>query len=158
MGIMTDISEDKQGSDLLKMALDHVARWNEFHVTSGLQVINFFLVSAAVLGAAYVSALNGHLHLIAGVIALVGAGASGAAYLIARRQGSIARLAWEPLKEIQHRIAGSLNIDSLRMAERADASTSGRVFWRRSNFTITAIFSIDVALGVAAAIYAWLSG
>jgi hypothetical protein len=152
---MADVSEDKQGSDALKMALDHAARWNEFHITNGLQVVNFFLVSAAVLAAAYVSALNGHLHLIAGMVALVGAGASGAAFLIGRRQSSIARLAWEPLKEIQNRIAVSLNIDSFRMAERADASAQG---FLRSHVTVNAIFYIDIALGVAAAIYAWLSG
>ena len=153
---MADVSEDKQGSDVLKMALDHAARWNEFHITNGLQVVNFFLVSVAVLAAAYVSALNGHLHLIAGMVALVGAGASGAAYLIGRRQSSIARLASEPLKEIQNRIAVSLNIDSFRMAERAGANEQG--FLRRSHVTVNAIFYIDIALGVAAAIYAWLSG
>lgn len=153
---MTDVSGDKQSSELLKMALDHVARWNEFHVTNGLQVINFFLVTVAVLAAAYVSALKGNLDLIAGVIALVGAAASGAAYLVGRRQRSIAGLAWEPLKEIQHRIAEGLNIDSLRMAERADASV--QAFWHRSHYTINAIFPVIMALSAAAAIYAWLSG
>jgi len=90
------------------------------------------------------------------MVALVGAGASGAAYLIGRRQSSIARLASEPLKEIQNRIAVSLNIDSFRMAERAGANEQG--FLRRSHVTVNAIFYIDIALGVAAAIYAWLSG
>ena len=149
-------SYDNQDTELLKVALDHVVGWNEFQVTCGLQVVSFFLLSAAVLAAAYVSALTGHLYAVAGTIALVGAAASGGAYLIGRRQSYIARLAQKPLMEIQDRLAGSLNIDSLRMAVQVEASR--RTFWRGSNSTANVIFPVAMALSMVATIYAWLKG
>ena len=152
---MANVS-DEQDVDLLKAALDHVVRWNEFHVTSGLQVINFFLLAGSVLAAAYVSALNGNLHAIAGVIALVGGAAAVGTYLIGRRQSEIAQLAEEPLKELQDRIAESLAIESLRMAEEVHASRKD--MWRRSSVAATATFLVIAGLSLTAAIYAWLSG
>lgn len=77
-------SDEINNTDLLMAALDHATRWNEFHTTSGFQIINFFFLTTAVLAAAYVSALNGHLDVIAGVIALVG----GAVELAVRSQRS----------------------------------------------------------------------
>ena len=149
-------NDDNRDVDLLKAALDHAVRWNEFHLTSGLQVINFFLLSAAVLAAAYVSALNGHLYTVAGTIAVVGAAASGGAYMIGMRQSFIARLAREPMIEIQDRFARSLNIDSFRMA--VEVEVSRRAFWRRSHFFVNVIFPVVIAFSLAAAVYAWLKG
>jgi hypothetical protein len=147
-------SDEINNSDLLMAALDHATRWSEFNTTTGFQVINFFLLTAAVLAAAYVSALNGHLDVIAGVIALIGGAASVGAYLVGRRHSYIARLAGEPLKQIQDRLARDLNIDSLRMVEQVRDSRHAP--WRRSNLAANAIFPVVVAFSIAAAIYAWL--
>jgi hypothetical protein len=145
---------EKKDADLLVPALEHVARWNEFHRTSALQAIYFFLLTSAVLGTAYVSALNGHQDVIAGAVALADCAAAGATYLIFHRQSKIAHLADGPLKEIQGRIADELGIDSLRMGERIP---SGRqVQWRRSSFILNVSFSLVIALSLAAALYAWL--
>src|SRR5262249_33071062 len=115
MVIVTDGVNNKKDTDLLVSALAHLDRWNEFHRTSALQTANFFVLTAAVLGAAYVSALNGHHDAIAGVAAVAGGAFAGVTYLIFRRQGNIAHLADRPLKEIQGRIADELGIDSYRM-------------------------------------------
>jgi hypothetical protein len=104
--------------DMLVAALDRA--WNrwEFRVNNGLQVLNFFLLAAAILVAAYVSALSSHLNAVAAAIAVFGAAASGVAYVVGRRQSQVAALAVEPMRDIQERLAQSLSIDSLRMIGR----------------------------------------
>jgi hypothetical protein len=154
MVIVPDRVDRNKDADLLVSALEHVVRWNEFHRTSALQAINFFLLTAAVLGTAYVSALNGHQDAIAGVVALAGGGAAGGTYLIFHRQNSISHLADVPLREIQGRIADALGIDSLRMVE--DTSSGQGLQWRRSAFIVNVSFPLIIALSLAAAFYAWL--
>jgi steroid 5-alpha reductase family enzyme len=93
---MTDTDNDRRDVALLTIALDHAMRWLEFRITNGLQVLNFFLLAAAVMSAAYVSAINGRLHAVAGVIALLGVAAAGAAYFVGKRQREVAQLAHAP--------------------------------------------------------------
>ena len=124
---------------LLALALDHVIRWYEFRTTSGLQVLNFFLLASAVMSAAYVSAINGRLHTVAGAIALIGVTVSGAAYFVGRRQRDVARLAVAPLKEIESRLA----IDR-------------KLWWHNPTVTANVVFPLAAVVSVAAAIYAWL--
>ena len=139
---------------LLALALDHVTRWYEFRTTSGLQVLNFFLLASAVMSAAYVSAINGRLHTVAGAIALIGVTVSGAAYFVGRRQRDVARLAVAPLKEIESRLAIDLSIDSLRMTGRAEEHR--KLWWHNPTVTANVVFPLAAVVSVAAAIYAWL--
>ncbi len=149
---MSDGGKDKDIA-LLTVALDHATGWYQFRTSNGLQVLNFLLVATAVLSAAYVSAINGGLHVVAGAIALVGLAVSGGAYLVGRRQRDDARLAETPIMEIQNRLAADLNIDSLRMAQR---SVEDRKIWWHSAKTIAhIIFQLGAVLSIAAAVYAW---
>jgi hypothetical protein len=107
-----DVSVTQTDLDSLAMALEHVTKWREFYTTSGLQVLYFFLVAAALLSTAYVSALNGRLHFIAGAIALGGVALSATAYLVGRRQRDVARLADPPMAELESRLASILRVDS----------------------------------------------
>lgn len=50
MAIMTDRAGEKTDTDLLISALDYLARSDEMHGTRALQVINFFVLGAAVIG------------------------------------------------------------------------------------------------------------
>jgi hypothetical protein len=154
MAIMTDRAGEKTDTDLLISALDYLARWDEMHGTRALQVINFFVLGAAVIGTAYVSALNGHQDTIAGVVALAGGAAAGGTYLIFRRQNNLAHLADEPLREIQGRIADKLEIDSLRVTDRIPFSRQTQ--WRRSTFIANVGFPLLVVSSFAAALYAWI--
>jgi len=70
---MTHGNKGQHDVALLTTALDHVTRWYEFRTSSGLQVLNYFLLASAVLSTAYVSAINGRLHAVAVTIAVVGA-------------------------------------------------------------------------------------
>lgn len=86
---MTDVGKDQNDVALLTTALDHVTRWHEFRTSSGLQVLNFFLLAIAVLSTAYVSAINGHLYAIAAAIAM--SVVTCGAYLVGRRLRDDAR-------------------------------------------------------------------
>src|ERR1700739_2370486 len=100
---------------LLSMALEHVDRWVEGRNTSGLQVLNFFLITVALLSTAYVSAINGRLHLVASAVAVAGTVVSSTAYLVGRQRRDAARLGENPMAVLQDRLASQLGIDSLRM-------------------------------------------
>jgi hypothetical protein len=152
---MTDVDKAQRDVEWLKIALDHTTRWSEFYTANGLQVLNCFLLASAVMSAAYVSAINGRLKLVAGAIALTGVAVSGAAYLVGRRQRDVARLSNVPLKEIQNRLASSLNIESLRMQERAEEGR--KVWWRNATVTANVIFPLAAAVSAAAAAYAWFA-
>jgi len=151
---MTDVDKKQRDIALLTIALDHVWRWHEFRNASGLQVLNYYLLASAVMSAAYVSAINGRLHAVAGAIALLGVAVSGAAYLVGRRQRDVARLAEGPLKQIQDLLATDLDIDSLRMAERA--AEHRKTWWHNSTVTANIIFPLAAIVSIAAAAYAWI--
>ena len=81
---------------LLTTALGHVWAWYDARINRGLQVLNFYLVSMAILATAYVSALNSRLYAVAAVLGLLGAAATFAAYKVGRRQQAIAKVAELP--------------------------------------------------------------
>ncbi len=149
-----DVGVPQTDLDSLAMALEHVTKWREFYTTSGLQVLYFFLVAAALLSTAYVSALNGRLHFIAGVIALGGVALSATAYLVGRRQRDVARLADPPMAELESRLASIVRVDSLRMSQPAEESR--RQWWRNATVMASVMFPMAAAVSVAAALYAWI--
>jgi hypothetical protein len=149
-----EVSAPETSLDSIAIALEHVTKWREFYTTSGLQVLYFFLVAAALLSTAYVSALNGRLHVVAGVIALGGVALSGTAYLVGRRQRDVARLADPPMAELESRLACIARVDSLRMSQQAEESR--RQWWRNATVMANVMFPMAAVVSVAAALYAWI--
>jgi hypothetical protein len=140
---------------LLTAALDHAWKWWEFRISNGLQVLNFFLLAAAVMAAAYVSALGSHLHLVVAAVAVLGAAVSSAAYVVGKRQSDVAGLAVEPLREIQARLAESLGIETLRMVDRYQGIQRRRLPGGRAAAQL--MFPVAAVASTAAAVYAALS-
>jgi hypothetical protein len=140
---------------LLNIALDQATRLYESRTANGLQILNYFLVATAVLSTAYVSAINGKLHLLGFAIGLLGMTLSIVAYLVGRRQRDVARLAEIPMKEIQGVLADSLDIDSLRMSDRAEEQR--RTWWRSSTLMANTLFPLAAVTSVVAGIYALFS-
>ena len=141
--------------ELLTIALDHVTRLYDSRMANGLQVLNYFLVAAAVLSAAYVSALNGKLHAIGCAIGLLGVALSTVTYLVGRRQRDVARLAEIPMKEIEKTLAENLDLGSLQMIDHAE--TQRNTWWRSSTLMATGIFTLAAIVSVAASAYALFS-
>ena len=131
---MADPTRNQRDVELLTIALDHVTRLYDSRMTNSLQVLNYFLVAAAVLSAAYVSAINGKLHAIGCAIGLLGVALSSVTYLVGRRQRDVARLAEVPMKEIEEILAENLKIGSLRMIDHAETQRKpggeARLYWR----------------------------
>lgn len=150
---MPDAEQNPHDVELLAMALDHAWRWWEFRINNGLQVLNFFLLASSIMVAAYVSALSSHLYIVAGAIALLGAGVSAASYVTGKRQSDVAGLAVAPLRDVQDKLADALDIDSLRMVDRYRDDhrwlLGGRV---AAHF----MFPVAAIAAIVAAAYAWL--
>ena len=114
---MTDSKDD---TAVLTTALNHSWAWYDEHMKRVLQVINFYIVATALLVTAYASAINGKHYGYAVALAIVGlvltaiASASGLSQMIAAGKAD------KPLRDMQGRIAGRLDADSIRMVERQD--------------------------------------
>ncbi|MGW4960173.1 hypothetical protein ACWEPL_23390 [Nonomuraea sp. NPDC004186] len=133
----------------LVAALEHATRWYEYRISQGLQVLNFYLVSTAVNSAAYVAALQAKLDAVAGAVGLVAALVSVAAALAGWRSRGLARLALQPIAEIQDRLAATLNMDSLRLVQR----NPHRTFTTPISLVM---FVLACVISVSGALYAWL--
>jgi hypothetical protein len=138
---------------LLATALDHATRWYDFRTSAGLQVLNFFLLASAVLSTAYVSAINGRLHVVAVAIAVVGAAVSCGTYLVGRRLRDDARFSELPIMEIEDRLAAGLNMESLRMVKRS--IDHRKIWWHNATTIANIMFPLIIAGCIAAATYAW---
>lgn len=144
--------KDKYDVELLTTALDHAWRWFDLRMTSALQIVNYYLVAAALTSTAYVSALNARDYSIAGAIAVTASFVSLAAYSAGQRQRDIAQIAVTPIREIEDRLADSLGIDSLRMVEHNGRARRALVPY----LTAHILYPIGAIIGIAAAIYAWV--
>lgn len=119
-----------------------------------LQVINFYLLSVAVLTAGYVSALGSKMNHVAGFVGVVGVVVTAAAFFAGRRYDQIGELADEPLAEMQGRLAQALDIESLRMVVRQEAARSP---WLRLRRISRVVFVLAVGTCFVAAAYGFLS-
>lgn len=150
--IIVCVTEDQAKGEALTVALDHAWRWFELRMNSALQIVNYYLIAAALTSAAYVSALNARRYVIAGIIAIIVSGVSVGAYSGGYRQRRIAQLAVAPIREIEGRLADLLDIDSLRMVQRFEASPRPWFPFLQAHI----MYPVGVIVGVAAAVYAWV--
>jgi len=152
---MVDKNQEQSKALLLTTALDHAWRWHELRISSGLQILNFYLLAIAVLTSAYVSALNARNHVVSVAVALAGAAVTACAYMVGARQDHVARLALAPIQEIENRLADALELDSLRLVERY------RVRRKLSTYAVRAtahfIMPVIIIVCVVAGIYAALT-
>jgi hypothetical protein len=149
---VADTDQQQSKIPLLTTALDHAWRWYDIRISSGLQILNFYLLAMAVLTTAYVSGLNARNHVVSVAVALAAAAVTVSTYTVGARQDHVARLALVPIQEVENRLADELNIGSLRLVEQY------RVRHRLSTYAARGIahfiYPLIIAVCVAAAIYA----
>lgn len=102
---------------LLIASLEHFRTLRESRIERGLQVVNYFLVAAAVLASAYVSAINGKHYGIAVVIALSGTVLTAVTFATGLHQRQLAGRIQPVLAALQDRIADELGIDLIRYSQ-----------------------------------------
>lgn len=144
MAVRKSADKVESGDDtaLLIAALSHSTGWYEARIDRGLQVMNYFVVAAAVLATAYVTAISGKHYAIAVVVSLSGTALAALAFLIGRSQRARAAEAEPALAELQRRVAERLDIDSFRVIQPTPHRDAGV----RIAFVLAILLSIGFAM------------
>jgi hypothetical protein len=106
---------------LLTTALDHCWTWYDGHAKRAFQILNYYLVTAAIGFNAYTSAINGKHFGVAAALALAGLGVTPVALYVSNQELQAADVAVPALKELQRRIAGRLSIGSVEILKERPA-------------------------------------
>ncbi|MEJ3742581.1 hypothetical protein WEI85_04700 [Actinomycetes bacterium KLBMP 9797] len=145
---------DSNDRELLGLALEHCWKWYEMRSSHTLQVINFYLVSVAVLSAGYVSALSSHMNHVAGMVGLLAASVTTAAFFAGRRYDQKGHIAKEPLIALQSRLAAALDVATLKMVERDEQA---RRPWSGLRHVARIVYVFALGACLAAAAYGFFS-
>jgi hypothetical protein len=141
--------EQPSGDDtsLLTAALDHTWASYDARYNRALQVINFYLVAAAITFSAYTSAINGKDYSVAAAIAIAGLAFAAIASLAVLHAINAGARAEPALAELQDRIAARLGLDAIRMTR-----SETPIQLRRAAIIVT--FGLAALLNISALLYA----
>lgn len=123
----------------------HAYAWNWFALHAGqrMQLVNFWLIAVAFLGAAYVQAEVARLSVVAAGTAAAGVASSAAFLLLDERTRQLVRLAEEALAELE--VAGDPAIGGIRLVSRSShrrsAVHSYRVVIRALHVAVAVLFA-----------------
>jgi hypothetical protein len=133
---------------LLTAALDHTWAWYDARYNRALQVINFYLVAAAITFNAYIRAINGNHYGVAAALAISGLTLSAIAALAVLHAINAGARAEPALAQLQDRVAARLGLDSIRMA-----TTETPIRHRRAALIII-LLVLPAVLDISGLIYA----
>jgi hypothetical protein len=97
---------------MLTAALDHAWAWYDGRLSRAFQVINYYFLAIAVLGAAYGSNISGENYTVAAAIAVGGLALTTVVSATVFREVRDATKAEPVLAELQERVGGRLRLDS----------------------------------------------
>jgi len=103
--------------------------WNWFalHSNQRMQLVNFWLVAVAFLGAAFVQARSGDLRSVAAGVCAIGAVASVAFAMLDARTRQLVQVAEAALRRLEHERAAAGADESMRLVSASHAARSSRV-------------------------------
>lgn len=127
------------------LSLEHSWNWFTLHANQRLQTVNFFLVAAAFLTAAYVTAIKEQMHEISAVIALVGVLISYYFYRMECRVKAIIKAAEKAMEPIQDELATILSNDAVRII--ALVENGGEEQWKYSKVFRFLFTTAGIAFG-----------
>lgn len=132
---------------LLIAALNHSWAWFDGRANRASQLLNYYLVSTAVLLTAYTSAINGKHYGLAAALAVVGLGLTTGAYAVGIHELTAAGLAELALIKLQAQLARRLHIDEIQMAKAPNTRQQTRAF-------IASALGLATLLNISALLYA----
>src|SRR5918998_2373626 len=135
----------------LTAALDHAWRRFEFRLTRASQILNYYLVTAAILASAFVAALTSGFPLVAAWISLGGSLISLAAFYGGYTQIRRGREGSDALHELEKMMASHVGIEGF---DRSSAVRKGP-FGADTGIVTGLMFVVAVGVGIAAAVYAF---
>jgi len=147
VGESPDEHAPEDDTALLAAALNYVWARYDGRTQRAFQMLNYYLVTIAILLTAYTSAINGKHYGIAAALAGTGLVLTAQAIAGLLYELNAAALAERPLIELQDRIVGRLRIDSICMAGRQTGVRARRV-------TVVIAFGLATLLNIGALLYA----
>jgi hypothetical protein len=105
-------------------AIEHAWSWFSLHAAQRMQMLNYWLVAMAFLTAAYVSALDAGASGLAATIGAAGGVASLCFHALERRTRELVGVAEIALRDLEHQLATSTSLESLRLVEASDLRMS----------------------------------
>jgi hypothetical protein len=145
---VTDPTEQEVA--LLTAALNHAWEIFNFRVASALQILNYYIVTVAILAGAYVGALTQGLPGVAASIGLGGSVVSAAAFYGGYAQVLHARSAAVPLGELENKVTLLVKVTSF---------ASNQVAYRHARYArliASCMFIVAFVSGLVASAYAIL--
>lgn len=135
-------------------ALDHAWAWFSLHATQRLQTVNFFLVATAFLTAAFVTAAEKKLHVVAAAVAVLAICVSYYFYRMERRIQSLIHASEDAIGPLQQTLADKLNVDAIRIVAHVEHPGPGE--WKYSRVFRLLFFTTGIlfACGFAYALWA----
>jgi hypothetical protein len=126
---------------LLTAALNHAWAWYDGRISRAFQVVNYYFLASAILGAAYTGAINAKNHGLAAAIAVGQTGLEALAYIAWSRELNAAAPAEPALIDVQERMAGRLKMPSMRIAGKQHEIQLWRTL-ARTGFGLAALLSV----------------
>jgi hypothetical protein len=134
----------------ITLILDHSWKIFEYRNTRGLQILNYYLLTMAVMSAGYATSLNAKQYAAGIVIGFLGALVFLATFVAGRNQVQRASLAIPPLQEARQRLARAAGMDSFYSAQSAYENTSGIL---SNKWVAGTMFTVACSVWIAAAVY-----
>lgn len=125
--VLTERTADDpaDAEDLTEAGLKLAWDWFALHAGQRMQSINFFLIAAAFLCAAYVTALRENVPGVAAGVGVVGALTALFFYRLERRVRLLVRAGEEAMRPFQERIADRTGNEAMRISDRVESPGPG---------------------------------
>jgi hypothetical protein len=147
--------EHLHGDDtaLLIAALNHLSTVYDARINRMYQMVNYFLVSSAILATAYAAAINGKHYGIAVVLSLAEIGITAFVVLLVLRELRSAASVVPALVEVRDQIAIRLKTDSIRMVSTPPGREQRRSVVITASTGVLVLALIDITLLLYALIH-----
>lgn len=106
----------------LELGLNHCWDWFALHASQRVQMVNFFVLAMAFITAAFVACVVGQRGEVAAGVALLGLIVPTAFWRLEVRTRELVRIGRTAVIEYERKLAELVEVDSLRMAEKAEES------------------------------------